>query len=323
MVCPEAESGTQDGEADAKDVWERGWQRLLQALEHDAGERVFVFGPDGRCRLVEGDHGRMSGCVPVLGCLGCDDGRDWRQRLPERVGAVVEDLQHLVRAGVPTSFEVECCGRHYRFRGLSLRDAAPSSDAVLVLGRDVTQTDAALQALQGLGVRLRELSERDVLLDIANRRCFERSLQREWRRARREAQWLALMLVDLDDFKACNDRFGHAFGDLCLQRVASVLQQAATRPADLVARYGGDEFAVLLPDTDETGARLLAVQMHTLLQCQQIPGYATLTLTIGVAAAGPGQLATAGELLVLADRALYRGKTQGRNCTVAASELAT
>lgn len=298
-----------------QDAWEFGWQRLLQALEHDAGEVVFLFGPGGDCRLAS------SG--PLLGCLGRDDGRDWRQRLAAKAGAVVEDLQQLAQAGIPMQCSVECCGRHYRFRGLRLRGGAQSGDAVLVLGQDVTQSDAALQAMHVLGVRLQETAERDGLLGIANRRCFERSLQREWRRAQREAQELALMLVDLDDFKACNDCFGHGYGDVCLQRVAGVLQQVATRPADLVARYGGDEFAVLLPDTGEVGARLLAAQMHALLAQQQVPEHGSLTLTIGVAAARPGQLATPRQLLDLADRALYRGKSLGRNRTVAVSDLAT
>lgn len=313
QVCPEAADPPQ---TEGEEAWESDWQRLLQALGHAAGQVVLVFDRNGGCRLAR--------IGTALSCLGHDDGRDWRQRLPAPMRAVIEDLAQLAFAGVPAMLGVDCGSRHYRFRGLPLRHDGPLPDTVLVLGEDVTETDAALQALHVLGTRLLQLSERDGLLDIANRRCFERSLQREWRRCRREARSLAVMLVDLDDFKSCNDRHGHAWGDVCLRRVAGVLQQTATRPADLVARFGGDEFAVLLPDTDESGARTLAAQMHARLQGSTGPAQpAGLTLTIGVAAAVPGEPATADALLDLADRALYRGKQQGRNRTVAASELAT
>lgn len=313
-VCPEAAPEAAPSDPDGREAWELGWRRLLDSFGREPAEVAFVFERDGRCRLAT--TGR------AFSCLGQDDGRDWRVRLPEPVRAVIEQLAHLARLGVSTSRGVCCNGRQYQFRSLALRPSEPAPGTVLVLGQDVTEANAAMQALHVLGSRLLGLAERDVLLDIANRRCFERSLQREWRRLRREGGHLAVLFVDLDDFKACNDRFGHAWGDVCLLRVATVLQQVATRPADLVARYGGDEFAVLLPDTDEAGARLLAGQMHALLQGQQDPQHPRLTLTIGAAAAEAGQLAMASELLDLADRALYRGKTRGRNCTVAASELA-
>src|SRR5260221_9038725 len=114
--------------------------------------------------------------------------------------------------------------------------------------------------------RARDLLERLALLDpltgIANRRRFDAALEEEWRRASRTGTWFSLALIDVDDFKAFNDAYGHARGDDCLRLVAQALSSVARRPGDLAARYGGEEFVIILPQTD---GEAMVVQMERVL----------------------------------------------------------
>jgi len=166
-------------------------------------------------------------------------------------------------------------------------------------------------------------AHQDGLTGIANRRRFEGTLDLEWRRARRSQSPLALIMADLDAFKAYNDTFGHQAGDDCLRQVAAALARQAVRPADLVARYGGEEFGVILPDTDLASARHLAEQMRAAVEqlVLEHPAAATgrVTLSLGVAALVPfGEVPPAG-LVECADRALYLAKHAGGNRVVAAA----
>jgi len=306
-VCPEAAPEAAPSDPDGREAWELGWRRLLDSFGREPAEVAFVFERDGRCRLAT--TGR------AFSCLGQDDGRDWRVRLPEPVRAVIEQLAHLARLGVSTSRGVCCNGRQYQFRSLALRPSEPAPGTVLVLGQDVTEANAAMQALHVLGSRLLGLAERDVLLDIANRRCFERSLQREWRRLRREGGHLAVLFVDLDDFKACNDRFGHAAGDELLMTVAERLQ-ACVREIDSVARFGGDEFVVLLEEADQL--ELIEMLANRLISAinQPIPLRSGHQVQVGASvgiALYPLDGASAEGLLQHADLAMYKAKQQGKN----------
>jgi len=165
---------------------------------------------------------------------------------------------------------------------------------------------------------LAKLSAEDGLTRIANRREFERRLQIEWRRAQRDGQPLALILVDVDCFKNYNDHYGHPAGDLCLQRIAAALQAIPQRSADLVARFGGEEFAVLLPGTTSADAAQLAERLRRAVADLQIP-HATsriapgVTASFGVASVVPCAPQAAEQLVAQADAALYRAKEQGRN----------
>lgn len=167
-------------------------------------------------------------------------------------------------------------------------------------------------------------AHQDGLTGIANRRRFERTLDMEWRRARRSQSPLALIMADLDAFKAYNDALGHQAGDDCLRQVAAALARQAVRPADLVARYGGEEFAVVLPDTDLASARHLAEQMRAAVERLELehpaaPATGRVTLSLGVAALVPfGELPPA-ELVERADRALYLAKHAGGNRVVASA----
>ncbi|MFA5685512.1 MAG: diguanylate cyclase [Lysobacteraceae bacterium] len=167
-------------------------------------------------------------------------------------------------------------------------------------------------------------AHQDGLTGIGNRRRFEQMLEMEWRRARRSQTPLALIMADLDAFKAYNDALGHLAGDDCLRQVAAVLARQAVRPADLVARYGGEEFVVVLPDTELSSARHLAEQMRAAVEGLELahpaaPVTGRVTLSLGVAALVPFGEVPPTELIERADRALYRAKQAGGNRVVVAA----
>lgn len=158
---------------------------------------------------------------------------------------------------------------------------------------------------------LAEIALSDPLTGLRNRRAFEEDLQREAPRADREGAALSLLIVDVDHFKAFNDRFGHPAGDDALRAVARLLREHARR-SDSVARIGGEEFAVLLPDTDVEGALALAERFRAAVERHEWPDRA-VTVSIGVATVRQASGDTAAALVREADRALYRSKSGGRN----------
>jgi diguanylate cyclase (GGDEF)-like protein len=172
-------------------------------------------------------------------------------------------------------------------------------------------------------VLLEHLSTTDGLTGIANRRCFDETLLRECRRAQRQATELALVICDVDHFKDYNDSQGHLAGDDCLKRVAAALRDGVRRPADLVARFGGEEFAVLLPDTSLLGAVQVAERLRgAVVDCAIPHGRSTtapvVTISLGVSCAGPAPDSLQMDVLTgEADRCLYLAKRRGRNCVVA------
>lgn len=172
--------------------------------------------------------------------------------------------------------------------------------------------------LETANQRLRRLVTIDALTGVANRRHFDRSLERELRRTRRDGQPLSLIFLDLDEFKRFNDTYGHAHGDEVLRQVAQTLNETFRRGGDFVARYGGEEFAVVLPGVDARRAALYAERLRRRIWRQAIPYAAAhstgrVTISGGVATLAPPMMATAEELLRAADKALYRAKCLGRN----------
>lgn len=167
---------------------------------------------------------------------------------------------------------------------------------------------------------LAAMSRQDGLLGIANRRALDEALEREWARSARSGESLALLLIDVDHFKKFNDLHGHIEGDECLRRCAAALGRALRRPGDLLARFGGEEFAMLLPDTDLAGAEHVARAVHDALAAANIrhghSGHGRVTVSIGAAACQPRHTRGVADLLSGADAALYRAKRQGRNRTV-------
>jgi diguanylate cyclase (GGDEF)-like protein len=201
------------------------------------------------------------------------------------------------------------------------------------LDRQSDQLQRTLQELQKLEDsmhqvydELREFSFLDSLTRVSSRRRFEEYLEKEWQRcARDRVSWgdsdktaLSLILCDLDHFKDYNDSYGIAAGDECLKKIARVLESAIKRPADLVARYGGESFAVLLPNTDNEGALTVARSIRQEVSALRIshpnsPVSEYLTLSYGVVTAIPSRALGADTLTRAAQQALHLAKKEGRD----------
>lgn len=164
-----------------------------------------------------------------------------------------------------------------------------------------------------------EQATTDHLTGLANRRRFERQLEREVARTARHERPFSLVLLDLDDFKQVNDTHGHEAGDVAIQSLARVLQQG-TRGIDLAARVGGEEFAVILTETNLAGAAEVAERLRLTLKATEIPVIGHIAASFGVAEC-PSQGLTARELVASADAALYEAKRQGRDRVVPATQV--
>ena len=171
---------------------------------------------------------------------------------------------------------------------------------------------------------LEHLTLTDQLTQLPNRRAFERSFDAEWKRVEREDLPISMLMIDIDMFKGFNDRLGHPAGDDCLRAVARTVNALARRPLDIVARLGGEEFALLLPNTDPDGACQMGENVRSAVEGLRIdhPGVPRghVTVSVGVATLYPhGQTWPEERLIEQADAALYRAKREGRNRVVSAA----
>jgi diguanylate cyclase (GGDEF)-like protein len=192
------------------------------------------------------------------------------------------------------------------------------------LFRDSARLRYRLLASVEAGNALERLVRLDALTGVASRRVLEEELDKEWRRAERDQDSLSVITADIDHFKEYNDTYGHQAGDRCLQTVAQAMQQALSRPGDVVARIGGEEFAVLLPGTTLAGANAVAESIRRRVLDLNLPheGSPTarrVTVSFGVACSGSASITTPEGLLHASDVALYEAKRRGRN-QVALSE---
>ena len=165
---------------------------------------------------------------------------------------------------------------------------------------------------------LSRLSFVDALTGLANRRRLDETLDSEWRRALRMRTPLAVVIADIDAFKAYNDTLGHPQGDKCLVAVAEVIRQAASRAGDFAARYGGEEFIILIPGMDYASAMVYAEKLRQACEARAIahpasPVAPVVTISLGVATRVPSDKDSVADLIADADAALYRAKNEGRN----------
>ncbi|HET9622363.1 MAG TPA: diguanylate cyclase [Kofleriaceae bacterium] len=271
---------------------------------------------------------------------GSDALRLARQRVPDLVLLDVEMpgmtgfevctamKQDPVLRDVPIIFITSHDAIEQEVTGLSLGAAdfiAKPPRAPLVIARVRTQL-----AMKAMADALRRAATTDGLTGLANRRAFDERIEGEWARCHRSHAPLSLLMIDVDCFKAYNDRYGHPAGDQCLAAVAGAIGSAARRPGDLCARYGGEEFSVLLPDTHRAGAWQIAHRLLAHLDDRRLPHIASsvadhVTISIGVATfqapndadeaaarQAPGRDARA--LIAAADQGLYAAKHAGRHC---------
>lgn len=209
--------------------------------------------------------------------------------------------------------------------GLKLRFARPGKkglvDGAVGISRDVTEQKT-------LEAELAALATTDALTGLGNRREFDRKLETEWLRARREQTNLSLIMIDVDHFKQFNDTYGHVRGDNCLRMIGRFLASRTKRPADLALRYGGEEFTVILPNTDADGCAMFAEELRAGIEGLSIahgahPSSKVVTISVGAAAMMPGNNGLQADYLIAAaDRAPYESK-RNRNRVVVAAEIVT
>ncbi len=202
-----------------------------------------------------------------------------------------------------------------------LRNRALRGRARLLEEKVAEQTVELTEAVAKLAFAnecLELISRNDPLTGIPNRRQFDEKLQEEWSRGRRQRSPVGFILIDLDHFKALNDSQGHHAGDVALRKIGDFLLRSMRRTGDLVARLGGEEFAVILPNTTEEGCVHLAEQLREgiveLAIVHDRSPFGVLTASFGITSLIPGEEQSPADLLIAADRALYKAKAEGRNC---------
>lgn len=182
------------------------------------------------------------------------------------------------------------------------------------------ELEITLRELSETNQELEKMNTTDALTSLRNRRYFDKKYLAEVRRSRREQTELSVVMIDIDHFKSINDKFGHVIGDECIRRVAQVMSQTLKRPSDDACRYGGEEFALILPSTSQVGARQLVESIRTDIESMVVNtavGEVSFTISAGICTAVIQREEQEKVLLENADNALYEAKNSGRNQTCA------
>lgn len=200
-----------------------------------------------------------------------------------------------------------------------VRNSNGEVEALIGFMFDISERKKTEQKLIEMQKQLEELSFKDGLTSVANKRMFNNIIDIEWANARRNNQPLSLIMLDIDYFKQYNDHYGHIQGDDCLKQVAKALGTAATRARDFFARFGGEEFVLVLPETDAEAAIKIAERCRNLIFKEQIPHAQSpvsqlLTISIGVGTIIPSHKDQAIDFIAHVDKSLYAAKQKGRNC---------
>jgi diguanylate cyclase (GGDEF)-like protein len=252
-------------------------------------------------------------CHDLMACSWCDTSQCSLTKLLHGQARIELDIERTRKDGVvvPLMFTAT------PFRGID-----GTVIGMVARYKDITERKYAEKTLKEANERLERLSASDGLTQLANRRCFDQTINREWNRLRRTKEPLSLIMSDVDFFKLFNDTYGHQGGDDCLRSVAEAMSAAVQRGGDCVARYGGEEFAVILPGTDAAGAVHVAEKIRLTVESlaiahskSQVAG--CVTLSLGVAMVIPSDDGTPELLIKWADQALYTAKSSGRNRVVA------
>jgi len=281
----------------------------LEPVLADCGEKAVELFAAERPSLVLLD-------VNMPGIDGYETARRIRALLPDEWVPIIflsasEADQDLERA-------IECGGDDYLVKPVSPVVLTAKMRALQRLDQMRRKLVEVSNDLSAANQRLEELSHQDSLTGIANRRAFDFLLERQFREAKRRSEPFSVALCDVDHFKAYNDHYGHLAGDDCLKQIAAALARACKRPTDVAARFGGEEFALLLPETTGEGALAVVERVRQELAALGIAHAGSLTsscvtLSAGIASFSPERDITSRDLTVRADAALYRAKQLGRN----------
>lgn len=296
----------------------------FRLLAEGSSDMVTSIGLDERLRYVSPSSARVVGWrpgqligTPALAGIHADD-------LPQ-----VQALVEAMKRGEKEEARVTYRNSHRQNGEVWLESTMRVTrkdngrvNGVVAISRDITEQ-------KKLETRLETLAIEDSLTGLANRRRFDERLREEWARAYRDRSTLALLMIDVDHFKAYNDEYGHPTGDACLRVVAQVIAAEMKRPGDLAARYGGEEFAMLLPNTDAAGCARIGERIRKAIrEAGLVHGSndtsGCVTASLGGAACRPSLERTAGvaTLIEAADQALYAAKEAGRDRLMMSVEVA-
>jgi len=286
----------------------------VRLLTENSSDVIIHLSPDFRRRYVS------PACREVLGyepdeLLG---GHPSETAHPEDWPGTEAELNRLRAGGTNRGYVYRFKHKDGSYVWLEASGRGLGSDGFVLVLRDISLRKQTEERLTEENRTLELLASRDGLTDLANRRQFDDALGREFRRSIREGEALALVLTDVDYFKSYNDLYGHPAGDATLRRIAQVMTSCLRRPGDLAARYGGEEIAVLLPETDQAGAEILAERLRQSVRSLGIDHGGSpmgmVTVSMGAAATSPQIVGTTSEDLVCtADHALYAAKAAGRD----------
>ncbi len=305
-------------------------ERRYRLLAENSSDAIVCIGLDGSRRYISPAFTALTGWSAEEGVCGRagdiihpDDREEHAQLVPRLLSGAAQ---------VTSCFRFVCKDGSLLWVEARARllQGVDGQTQVICNVRDISERRAAENQVAMLNLELAEQANTDGLTGLANRRCFDATLEQEWRRAARDETPLALLMIDVDRFKLYNDRYGHQQGDECLRTVATTMAQVARRPADLTARYGGEEFVVLLPGVDEAGAAAIAARMLAAIRATGIehaanPPPGVVTASIGVASVlpRPGRAeSSAATLIERADAALYQAKRTGRDRAATQGETA-
>jgi diguanylate cyclase (GGDEF)-like protein/PAS domain S-box-containing protein len=297
----------------------------FRMLAESAFDMISRIGPDGRHRYVSPAACRIMG-LPAEELVGrhalefvhpadLPALRELTAKLRE--GMLLEArITYRLQRPDGTEIWVEAAMR------VALDPRTGEPDGIVSTMRDVTEYKV-------LEERLATLATIDPLTGLHNRRALDDALEREWRRAVREGAPLSLLLMDVDHFKAFNDSYGHSAGDTCLREIAATIGAAIRRPSDLAARFGGEEFAFLLPGTEAAGAveveERIRIAVQALGRTHARAAGGVVTVSVGAASCQPdagSPVNSVGAVVAAADAALYAAKRAGRNRVSLAAEVA-
>lgn len=245
-------------------------------------------------RIHEEDRERVFNFCVQQSLEGLDHEADYRALTKEGEYVWIRDVVHVVRTS----------------------NGAP--EALIGFMFDISERKKTEHQLQQLQKQLEEFSYKDGLTEVANRRMFDIVLEQEWHEAKRNQHPLSLIMIDIDFFKQYNDLYGHLQGDEVLKRVAHILNSAGLRTKDFFARFGGEEFALILPETSEASAIKIAERCRNLIFKEQIPHEASeisqiLSISLGVSSTVPESHHEPKSFVEFVDGLLYQAKNTGRN----------